>query len=126
MPKCLCSSGKAYEECCEPFHKGAIPETALQLMRSRFSAYALNKQKYIEETTHPDNPSYIEVKKGGFYKDYVFQKLEILDFHEQDCVATVTFTAFLAYKGKDASFTEKSIFEKVNGRWLYKSGSITN
>jgi uncharacterized protein YchJ len=33
--------------------------------------------------------------------------------------ATVTFRALLLQGGKDASFTEISLFERVNGRWFY-------
>ena len=36
---CPCQSGKAYYECCEVYHQGAIPITAESLMRSRFTAF---------------------------------------------------------------------------------------
>ncbi len=33
---CVCESGKAYKDCCQPFHAGqAWPDTPEQLMRSR-------------------------------------------------------------------------------------------
>ena len=33
--------------------------------------------------------------------------------------ATVTFRAGLIQGGQDASYTEKSLFERIAGRWLY-------
>lgn len=44
LTACPCQSGKPYTECCQPFHlKTAFPETAEQLMRSRYAAYTLVK-----------------------------------------------------------------------------------
>ena len=107
-----------------------MPENALQLMRSRYSAYVLNLPDYIIETTHPANPRYSENKSAWkrsisqFSQNSSFQKLEVLDFQESDTLATVTFTAHLSQEGRDATFTEKSYFEKINGRWLYRDGQI--
>ena len=55
---CPCNSGKKYSNCCKTLHDGVFPESALSLMRSRYSAYALQKSEYIIHTTHPDNPNY--------------------------------------------------------------------
>ena len=49
---CPCG-GECYATCCEPFHLGtARPETAEQLMRSRYSAFSRNLIDYLIET-HP-------------------------------------------------------------------------
>lgn len=125
---CPCFSGKEYDLCCKPFHQGALPENALLLMRSRYSAYALNLPEYIIETTHSANPQYSDDKLGWkrsitqFAKNTTFQNLEILDFKESGNLAEVTFTAYLSQDGQDATFTERSYFEKINGRWLYREG----
>lgn len=127
--QCPCFSGNIYDKCCRPFHQGKLPESALQLMRSRYSAYALDIPDYIMATTHPSNSQYSEntISWGKsiseFSRNFSFEKLEILDSTENSTVATVTFKAYLLHDGSDASFTEKSYFEKVNGRWLY-FGSI--
>lgn len=130
--RCPCCSGKEYDKCCKPFHEGNLPENALQLMRSRYSAYVLNIPDYIVATTHPANPHYSEDKFSWkrsiseFSKNSSFNKLEILDFKEKDTLATVTFTAYVFQGTHDATFTEKSYFEKMNGRWLYRSGQLTS
>lgn len=127
---CPCGTGKAYEECCKAFHQGQLPDSALKLMRSRYSAYALCLPAYIISTTHPANPQFREdtpqwsQKISEFCLQTEFKKLEILDFQQEDHLATVTFTAHLAQHKKDVSFTEKSLFEKIQGKWLYLNGQI--
>lgn len=130
MP-CPCRSGMAYEVCCQPFHLGKRPDTALQLMRSRFSAYALCMPDYIIQTTHPANPQFCHDTAewaqsiSAFSSHTEFKDLEILDFQESCPSATVTFFAHLIQDKKDVSFTETSTFEQVQGKWLYRSGQLT-
>ena len=127
---CPCCSAESYKACCRRFHEGRLPENALQLMRSRYSAYALDIPDYIIATTHPANPHYSENRDAWkedisqFSRSSSFRKLEILDFKEKGTLATVTFTAHIFQGSRDVTFTEKSSFEKVNGRWLYQSGEI--
>lgn len=118
---CPCTSGQPYQTCCQPFHKGRIPPTALSLMRSRFSAYALGKIGYILKTERPSgNPQARRQAIKRFCQTTDFLGLQILaeDSLGKD-QATVTFRAILAQRGQDASFTECSLFEKRNGRWRY-------
>ncbi len=124
--KCPCDSGQNYTECCQPFHEGLLPKTALELMRSRYSAYALNLPDYILATTHPANVQYTKNRGAWregviqFSKSTLFQKLEILEAKE----FSVTFVAHLLQGGKDVTFTEKSFFEKIGDQWLYKEGMM--
>lgn len=128
---CLCGSGQSYKACCQPYHMGLLlPENALKLMRSRYVAYALQISDYIIATTHPENPSYqdnlIAWKRSilEFSQSNRFERLEIVDFKEEGRYAEVTFIAHLFQNKRDNSFREKSDFEKVKGRWLYKLGHI--
>jgi|LakMenEpi03Aug12_release.lakeMendotaPanAssembly.Ray.scaffolds.fasta_scaffold269177_2 SEC-C motif-containing protein len=127
---CPCGSTLLYEHCCRRFHDGAAAPTALDLMRSRYAAYALGKVDYIIQTTHPNNRSR-KANLNAWKKDLQlfctqtnFVGLQILSFEDGDNDSTVTFNAKLEQGSRDASFTEKSFFEKVNGRWLYKSGQM--
>jgi len=125
---CPCKSGNTYANCCRPFHQGELPDTALKLMRSRYSAYALCLPAYIIHTTHPENPQFSHdtarwsQKISEFCLSTEFNDLEILDFLEKPPLATVTFVAHLTQDKRDVSFTEKSYFEKIKGKWLYRSG----
>lgn len=127
---CPCGSEEKYFSCCGSYHHGEPAESALKLMRSRYSAYVLDLPDYIIATTHPANKFYMENKfawKRGlsrFSKNSHFQKLEVLDFKEQENFATVTFTAYIRREGLDATFTERSHFEKKQGRWLYRGGRL--
>jgi len=128
--QCPCCSGKAYHACCRPYHEGNQPENALILMRSRYSAYALNNVDYIVRTTHPRHPSLSqnlrqwkeEILQFAMHTD--FECLEILDFKEQGDHATVIFIAHLKQNGADVTFTERSYFSKTDGRWLYVNGDV--
>ncbi|MDX8430416.1 MAG: YchJ family metal-binding protein [Candidatus Algichlamydia australiensis] len=130
MLLCPCGSKKNYAYCCRPYHDGKLPESALLLMKSRYSAYARNLPEYIISTTHPENPhrnpNQDNWKRSivAFSEGTEFERLEVLDFQERGNKATVTFTAYLLQDGKNASFTEKSFFEKIGERWLYQSGEV--
>lgn len=128
---CPCGSEKEYGQCCKIFHDGQTAGNALLLMRSRYSAYALNIPNYIIETTHPSNPQYSENKFAWalsisqYSKNSIFQKLDILNFKEKNNGAEVTFKAHIMQNGHDSSFTERSYFEKMNDRWFYVGGQIS-
>lgn len=127
MP-CLCCSGLPYKVCCRPYHKGeCVPLSALALMRSRYCAYALGKIDYIIQTTHPQNPKYEKDKKPWreslhrFSRETEFVKLEIEGFGDD----WVAFTAHLKQHGKPFVLKEKSHFAKLDGKWLYLSGELS-
>lgn len=127
---CPCSSGKPYVKCCAVYHQGKEPKTAVALMRSRFSAYAMNQVTYLIRTTHPRHPSLS--KNPGLWKEEIlrfsmntrFERLEVLDSKEVGDRATVIFIAHLRRGEEDVSFTEKSCFSRVDGRWLYVNGDV--
>lgn len=51
---CPCGSGAGYATCCEPLHDGARDTaTAEELMRSRYTAYAMGLADYLFRTWHP-------------------------------------------------------------------------
>jgi len=122
LMKCPCHSKKPYHLCCEPYHKGEkSAETPLALMRSRYSAYALDLPNYIVRTTHPDGPIFQnDLEKWissieEFSLTTKFENLKIESFDETH----VTFFATLSCFGKDVSFREVSFFKKHQGQWCY-------
>lgn len=130
---CPCHSGKSYIECCAPFHQGVtLAPSAELLMRSRYAAYALGLYDYLLKTTHPNNPLYpfdlpTWVKEIKYFKETTdFENLTIHDVQPGDTTSLVTFTAHLKQKGRNTSFTEQSLFEKIDGAWLYKDGIYIN
>ena len=95
-------------------------------MRSRYAAYSLGKVGYIIQTEHKRNQrspqEMITWRKDlkYFCQNTRFMGLQILGEESLgESKATVTFQAILLQAGKDASFMECSVFERVNGRWFY-------
>lgn len=122
---CPCGTGKAYNKCCKPFHYGLPVPNAMLLMRSRYSAYAKHLPQYIMRTTHPASPHHnADVAKWSqdillFCQHTQFVKLDVEEFIDGEQTAYVRFTAHLRQHGVDFELQENSLFEKVNGHWLY-------
>jgi len=118
---CPCGSSKKYKKCCAIFHKGKNALSALELMKSRFSAFAIGEIDYIIKTATNQN-DYNDLE--SFSKECDFKKLEILEFIDSQTKAYVTFKATIFCNNHDNSFIEKSTFIKKDDRWLYESGEF--
>ena len=128
---CPCGSKKKYKKCCKIFHNGTNPKNALELMKSRYSAYVVGNCNYIIHTTHVDNGDYTndkitwEKSIKRFMSETCFKSLEIIDFIDGSIEAYVTFKANIEINNLDSSFTEKSKFVKQNDKWYYLSGEFS-
>ena len=128
MKHCPCFQKKIYQNCCQPFHLGATPNSAIDLMRSRFSAYALCIDSYIIDTTHSLSKHQDEKKKRWknsiiqFCNQTTFYNLQVQEHQIFPDKETVTFKAFLMQDHNDVSFIEKSTFIKEDGKLKYLEG----
>lgn len=128
---CPCGSTKKYKKCCKTFHDNiSIPKTALELMKSRYCAYAVSNANYIISTSHEKNIDF-STDLNSWQKDILsfctntkFEKLEIIDFIEGEIESYVTFKAYLFQNNQDVSFVEKSRFLKENDKWFYVDGKF--
>lgn len=121
-----CPCGRAdYDRCCGRFHDGAIPETAEQLMRSRYSAYVLGLGDYLAATWHPDTrPSSIDVGSAEA-KATRWLGLDVKRHSADGDRATVEFVARYRVGGGSAQrLHELSRFERIDGRWYYRDGEF--
>ena len=118
---CPCHSGQSFDQCCGRFisHR-MLPENACQLMRSRYSAYALRERGYLEQTWHSDHRPPNLVLDDGIS----WISLQVIESQQQDDQATVEFEARLLVAGKVDAVHENSRFVKQQGRWLYTSGDL--
>jgi SEC-C motif-containing protein len=98
-------------------------------MRSRYSAYALGLVDYVIDTTAEKGPR-ARADRALWAREVAefggrthFQGLEIRGSGEQGESGWVEFRAVLLEGAEDVSFSERSGFVKVNGRWLYASGT---
>lgn len=117
---CPCKSGKRYELCCERFiTQQQRPENAEQLMRSRYSAYALKEAAYLKLTWHQ------QYRPGDLSLDNIqWLKLDVLETTSSGSEASVEFEARFLTDGLVNAIHEKSHFICINGQWLYTTGDI--
>lgn len=126
---CPCGSGETYDYCCGPYHEGrALPETALQLMRSRYSAFVLKLADYLLDTAHPDKrrPQLKNEITAGF-EDIEWLGLEIISKslgEKSDKIGKVEFKAYYLSGGREYVQHELSRFKKHSGRWYYLDGIL--
>ena len=115
---CPCGSGSSFENCCGPFISGLkLPETAEQLMRSRYSAYATLAIDYLVMTTHVSTRKLFSRKDiEKWAKSNTWLKLEVLNSTD----TTVEFKAYFREgMGIPQVHHEYSNFVCEEGRWYY-------
>lgn len=121
--QCPCESGKTYQACCSPWHEGDAVPTAEALMRSRYSAYVLNKAAYLYRSwSAQTRPTKQSLKKT---KALHWLDLEIVSTEKGGVLDNTGVVEFIAryQDGKQiAQLHETSRFERENGRWVYVEG----
>lgn len=123
---CFCDSNKPFKQCCERFINGSeVAKTPKQLMRSRYTAYALGNQgEYLLKTWAPEYSTGLTAASLS-EKNHEWVKLEILNSHQKADQGMVEFNAY--YKAEDGVLNvlhEKSTFRRMNGRWYYVEGEV--
>jgi len=117
---CYCDSKKTFKSCCEPFLKGEKePSSALALMRSRYSAYALKNGRYLYETCSNKlkNSDDIEAIEK---QEIQWLGLKVESFSENE-------VCFMAYYKEDERvyvMKEHSLFIVEDGKIRYHSGTM--
>ncbi|MBD3670306.1 MAG: YchJ family protein [Gammaproteobacteria bacterium] len=120
---CPCGSGHPYATCCGPIHRGEREAaTAESLMRSRYSAYALNLNDYLLESWHP------ETRPGTLHAESIkWVGLEIVATQqggEDDAQGMVEFRARYIADDRLGELSENSRFTRHQGRWVYVEGDL--
>lgn len=109
---CPCGTGAAYDACCGRFHRGAEQAgTPEELMRSRYTAYAVRDGDYVWRTWHPRTRPLtctpdLDVRWTG---------LVVHDAVDDE----VEFTASFERLGEPGRLHERSLFARRAGRWFY-------
>jgi len=127
ISNCPCKSWLPYGECCMPFHYGrAKPETAEQLMRSRYSAYFFRLVDYLVETTHPDTRSpNLQRELEGTVHNANWSGLTIVNTAKggkDDKTGKVEFVADYYFQSEPYELHEVSRFKRYKGNWKYLDG----
>lgn len=123
MTRCPCLSGLTYDDCCGRLHSGAaVAQSAEQLMRSRFSAFAVGEPDYLIATWHSNTrPSELELDD-----DRRWYRLDILSASGGspfETTGTVEFEAYYRSTNGAGSQHETSRFVREAGRWFYVDGT---
>ena len=117
--RCPCGLGEPYARCCGRLHNGeAKAATAEQLMRSRFSAFAVADADYLALTWHPST----RPRRIDFAEQQRWTSLEILGRAGGgpfDTEGTVEFRAHYDVAGEPGVMHEHSRFTRDSGRWVY-------
>jgi len=127
---CPCGSNNKYSECCEPIHlKKVEAQTPEQLMRSRYSAYALNKADYIYQTyakSSQKEQSIEEIKAWAEETNWLNLNVKSSSEYKNTTHPTVTFEAIyknnnIFYKMKETSrfIKEIKVWRYIDGNHLY-------
>lgn len=118
---CPCG-GASYEKCCGRFiEQGEVPQTAEQLMRSRYTAYTLRNEPYLKATWHPTTRPLDEIARDDGTK---WLGLEVRRHVPDGDKATVEFVARYKIGGRAHRLHEVSRFVREDGRWFYVDGNF--
>lgn len=91
-------------------------------MRSRYSAFVLDRRDYLLASWHPrTRPAHIEPPEPGLR----WLGLELKSHRQQDALhATVSFVARSKLAGRAHRLVETSRFERLGEHWLYVDGEL--
>jgi SEC-C motif domain protein len=119
---CPCGSGLPYAEDCGRLHDGtATAATAEQLMRSRYSAFAVGDAAYLLATWHSGTrPRSLDLDTRVRWTG-----LDVLATTSGSLLAaegTVEFRAHYRSGGQGGAQHENSRFVREDGQWRYLDG----
>jgi SEC-C motif-containing protein len=127
-PACPCGSGDSLETCCARYHAGLLPPHAEQLMRSRYSAYALGRIDYLVETTLPAQQSGLDraaISAWSLHSTWLgleVQGSELIGGQPEH--AWVSFTARWHDAQGEHAHSERSAFVQHDGRWYFLDPTV--
>jgi len=120
-PRCPCGSGLAYVGCCGRFHAGAIAPDARALMRSRYCAYVLGNEAYLNATWHSTTrPARLDLASGPATQWLGLDVRRHVVTGENS--ALVEFVARVRVGGRAQRLHETSRFVREEGCWYYVDG----
>ena len=122
---CPCGSGAAFKDCCEPVINGTREsQTAEELMRARYSAFATGAVDFIISSTHSRTRKEVDrASTQEWSETSTWRRLQILETKQvNENKAYVSFEAQFTQNGKDENHREKSLFEREQGQWRFVTG----
>lgn len=126
---CPCGSNKPFAFCCEPYIEGQkLAPTAEQLMRSRYTAFALGAIDYLVDTTVPEKRALIDRSIiAEQVKFTTWTGLTIINTEagsKEDAQGMVEFEAAFETEEDQCILHERSNFFAQDGQWFYVDGEV--
>lgn len=125
--QCPCGSTKSFANCCSEFLSGKQhAPTPEKLMRSRFCAYYLDGHgEYLLQTWWPLMTQQLN-KETLDERSCEWLRLDILDKSQHGDDGMVEFKAWYRDSdGTEQAMHERSVFKRLNKRWLYVGGEVS-
>ena len=122
---CPCGSGANFGDCCARVINGEREaETAEELMRARYSAFASGAIDFIVASTHSSTRQEVDIPyTTDWSQNSTWQGLQIIETKEVDeNRSLVSFEAKFTQNGKEQTHREKSVFEREGGKWRFVTG----
>ncbi|MEW5811045.1 MAG: YchJ family metal-binding protein [Actinomycetota bacterium] len=118
-PPCPCGSPATAQECCLPLLAGERQaETPEELMRSRYTAFALGDGDYLWRTWHPrTRPEHVTIDP-----DIVWTRLEVIEAGAVEVEFEATYVDQKSQR--TGTLHERSRFAVRARRWLYVDGEV--
>ncbi|SDR90344.1 YchJ family protein [Agrococcus carbonis] len=119
--RCPCGTGLTYGECCGPIQRGQREApTAEALMRSRYTAFALDDVEWLLASWHPSTrPRSLELDPGIRWLRLDIEHAAGGPFDDEGMVA---FAAHWVADGERGVMRELSRFRR-DGGWRYVDGT---
>ncbi|MEE2887350.1 MAG: YchJ family protein [Planctomycetota bacterium] len=127
MSQCPCNSGNQKTACCGPIIEGARnAETAAELMRSRYTAFATQEINYLKSSHDPETRDQFDEEQtrqwSGKAEWSGFEILNQQDGGPDDDSGIVEFVAHYAIEGEAIGHHEISEFRRRDGVWFFHDG----
>lgn len=129
MNSCICGKSRPFSKCCDRFLSGKQhAKTPEQLMRSRFSAYALGGYgEYLLSTWLPASAKNLTVPELSD-KTVNWKRLDVISSSQKGNNGIVEFKAWF-HKSTSSDEMEMmheiSEFVRMESRWFYVGGRVS-
>lgn len=122
---CPCGNPDGYARCCGPLHDGASAGSAAQLMRSRYSAYVLQRENYLLASWHPDTrPAALQLATQQPAPTWLGLDVRREQITDEDHASVEFIARYRLGGGRAQRQHEISRFVREDGRWHYLDGEL--
>jgi SEC-C motif-containing protein len=128
MENCPCGLKKSYLDCCGIYITGkAFPVTPEQLMRSRYTAYAIGNIDYIVGTMQGPAIKDFDFTSAKIWSEKItWLGLRVLKTNQYQDKGFVEFIAYYTDNDRKQKIHETSQFGLIKNKWYYIQGKIHN